>query len=144
MRDARVDLPTGIQAAPETFMLASGVTAQVCRASLQAGDQPSRRIGLLMHMEAQAMPTDTDLEMALAQVPSLGIVAGLLSARSGEASVVTLARFTTASEEIAQAAAACTASWGWDESDHIHVTVNGRGWDVTPRFRDGAWRATIG
>lgn len=143
MRDARVDLPTGVQTALETFELASGVTVQVCRTSVQAGDQRSKPISLLMHVEAQVMPTEADLETALTQDPSLEIVAGMLSARSGEASVFTLPKFVSASEEIAQAAAVCKASWGWDESVRIHVTVNGREWDVTPRFRAGAWRATI-
>jgi hypothetical protein len=143
IRNARVDLPTGVQAAVETFSLASGVTVQVCRTSVQAENGPSTLITLLLDERGLAMPTESDLANFLTQSPSPGIVAGLLSAQSGSASVATLPQFVNASEELALVAAVCSASWGWDESERIHVTVNGREWHVTPYFRDGAWMATI-
>lgn len=142
-RIARVDLPTDAGTAPEMFSLASGVTVQVCRTSVQAAGAPSTLITLLLDERGLAMPTEADLANFLTQSPSAGIVAGLLSVQSGSASVATLPQFVDASEDLALAAAVCSASWGWDESERIRVTVNGREWHVTPGFRDGAWMAAI-
>lgn len=142
-RTARVDLPTGIRTAVEPFSLASGVTVQVCRTSVQADGEPSTLITLLLDVRGLAMPTDADLEKALTLTPSPGTVAGLLSPGSGSASVTTLPQFVNASEDLALAAAVCLASWGWDESERIRVAVNGREWNVTPRFHSGAWMANI-
>jgi len=142
-RTARVDLPTGGRTPPEAFSLASGVTVQLCRTSVQAAGEPSTRITLLLDARGAGMLSEADLTQALTQVPSPGIVAGLVSAGSGLVDVVTLPEFVDASEDLALAAAVCSASWGWDESERIHVTVNGRGWDVTADCRAGAWRAAV-
>jgi len=136
---ARVDLPIGMQAHSEVATLASGAEVQVCRASVRRADGQIRQILLLLDSRGRELPTLADLQHLTALSPPGGVLAGLLSARSGEVEVVVLPELEDAAEAVAHAAAVCATSWGWDESESIHVTTGDRSWDVVPRFRDGAW-----
>jgi len=139
---AHVELPTGVQSADDTVLLESGVVVQVCRASVRHANGPSVQITLLLDMQALVLPTEGDLSK-LRGTASRSILAGLRTIDSGKVSAITLPEYDAASEDIALAAAVCAASWGWDESECIHVTVNDQQWDVTPLFRDGGWTATL-
>lgn len=140
---AYIDLPTGVHTAIETAVLESGVTVQVCRTSVRRDDRPSTQVILVLDVQGLVLPTEADLLNLLATSLFLGTVAGLQTTDSGKVKVITLPEFDGAPEDIALAAAVCAASWGWDESELIRVTVNDRAWDVTPAFRDGAWTATL-
>lgn len=139
---AHIDLPTGVQSEAETVTLESGITAQVCRTSVRHDDGSSIEITLLLDMQGLVLPTEADLLRLRVASPSVGILAGLQLGGSGKAEAITLPEFYAAGEYVALASAVCAASWGWDESESIHVIVNRRAWKVTPAFRDGMWTAT--
>ena len=140
---ARVDLPTGVRTSSEIVTLQSGVEVQVCRASVQRANRPSLRVVLLLDTFGRALATSADLRQLTHLTSATDVLAGLLSARSGEAVVVTLPEFEAAAEDVALTAAVCAASWGWDESEYIRVQVNDRWWNVAPSVRDGIWMAQI-
>jgi hypothetical protein len=119
------------------------MTVQICRASVHRHDGRSTQIALLLDAQGLVLPTETDLANLRSTSSSFGIVAGLQAAVGGKAVVRTLPEFDAASVDIALAAAVCAASWGWDESECIHVTVNGREWDVSAAFWDGVWTAAV-
>ncbi len=141
---ATVELPTRLRTERDTVALSSGATADVCRASVRRDGGPSRGITLLFDMRGLEMPTEVDLSFVQEALPSHGTVAGLLMAQSGSVDVLVSADSVEAGEDIALAAAVVAVSWGWDESAHIHVTLNdGRDWNITPSFQNGTWTATI-
>lgn len=141
---ARVDLPTGVRTSIETVILQSGVGVQVCRTSVHPANAPAHQVTLLFDELGSPLPTQTDLSSLAGSLADSGILAGMQSARSGEAAVVTRPEFESAAESIALAAAVCAASWGWDESEYIRVRVNDQEWEVVAEFREGAWMARIG
>src|SRR4051794_26631632 len=102
---ARVALPTGVRTNVETETLASGDEVQVCRASVQRGSGPSREVILLLDVYGRVLPTPADLINLGRILPTGGVLAGLQSTRSGEASVVLLPEFETFAEDVTVAAA---------------------------------------
>ena len=141
---ARVDLPTGIRTKSEIVTLQSGVEVQVCRASVQRAHAPSLEVVLLLDAFGRTLASSAGLRQLTHLTSPAGILAGLLSARSGEAVVVTLPECEGAAEDVALTAAVCAASWGWDESESIRVQMNDRSWSVVSSFQDGQWMARIG
>ena len=138
---AQVDLPTGVRTESEIVTLQSGAEVQVCRTSVHRVHKASVDVVLLLDTFGRVLATPADLQQFAYLASSNGIIAGLLSAHSGEATVITQAAGEVEAEDVAFAAAVCCASWGWDESDRIRVDLNGQSRVVAPRFREGRWTA---
>jgi hypothetical protein len=71
-------------------------------------------------------------------------LAVITRSRAGEASVqVCRATPAVGAREVAAGVAIFLASWGWDESESLRVTVDGVDLRVTPRFVGGVWQARV-
>lgn len=141
--DARVTLPTGLRTDVEVATLASGHDVQICRTFVQRGSAPGRDVTLLLDMYGRALPTQADLTDLARTRPGDGLLAGVLSGRSGEVTAVVLPKDDACADDVAAAAAVCAVSWGWDESECIEVKINDRAWSIAPVFRDDTWVAHI-
>jgi len=138
----RVDLPIGLVSADEVIVLASGISAQACRATVRWDDQETRVTLLLVG--AGERPLDAKGRAALAEREPAGTeVVGVELSGSGAATVDASGVPETAIRAVAAAAGVCAASWGWDESATIQVHMNGLAWTVRPTHGAGAWLATV-
>ena len=139
---SRVELPIGVVSADEVVVLASGISVQACRATVQRDEQRAR-VTLLLVNPGEA-PLDAAACAALAAREAPGtIVVGVEFAGTGSATVNVSGVPVTALPDVAAATGVCAASWGWDESATIQVEMNGVVWTVRPTYRAGAWYATV-
>ena len=139
---ARVELPTGMVAAEDIVVLSSGESVRACRATVQR-DGRKTRVTLLASMGGEwALDTASHAPL-VEREPAGAIVVGVELNGEGSATVVGPHVPDGSIVDVAAAAGVNAASWGWDESATIHVTVNGTSLEVTPTYRAGAWFATV-
>lgn len=137
---ARVEVPTGI-AMGDLLRLPSGVAIQACRATVWH-EAATTRVTLLLPSPGEPPLTVAALAEAAATDTASVVVATLEASGAGQATVVGAVAIEHR-EAVAMAAAVCAASWGWDESPRICVSLDEQQWVVAPEYRGTTWYATI-
>jgi hypothetical protein len=137
------DGPDGIVPA-QSVTLASGQPVMVCRTTVLRGTI-STSVTLFLPDPGERVPSGQDLEAVVEKDPGVGVPAVLQASGTGEATVVTRLADVPTIEAVAMAAAVCVASWGWDESPSIRVSVNDASLLVEPRYTGVGeqWHAAI-
>jgi hypothetical protein len=123
---------------------ASGALLQVCRATVRSGSVVER---VTIFAGADGTWGDTIGVDALSALvrgePAETIPALLREGTEGRAQVEVGPESESRATAIAQATAVMRASWAWDESAVITVSINGTPHFVAPQFTGSEWRATI-
>ena len=135
-----VELPTGI-VAEDRVRPSAGSGIQACRATVRQA-ATTTRVTLLLPSPGEPLPTVGTLAEVAAIEPAGTVLATLEASGAGEVTCtgpVPIAH----RDAVAMAAAVCAASWGWDESPRIRVSLEAQQWVVAPRYRDATWHATI-
>jgi hypothetical protein len=139
---ARVQLSTGV-GPPEFVRLPSGADVPACRTTVLLDDDIVS-VTLLLTEPGEPPPGLPDLATLVAEGPADACVVALEADGIGHAAVAAPALPDALALPVAMAAAVCAASWGWDESPQITVSLNeGRPWVIAPTYRDETWHATL-
>ena len=124
--------------------LASGRPVVVCRTYVQRGEVRTP-VTLFLSQPGDPAPEGRELDALQNDASGLGLGAVLEASGAGEAMVVARSADVASQELLAMAAAVCAASWGWDESAIIRVSVNDAVHLVEPRYAGAGeqWHAGI-
>jgi hypothetical protein len=120
--------------------LPSGEHIQICRATVGEEDAAQHIVLFLPAPFADPLTLDS-LTPALSREPAGTVGALLRASAEGRATVEVLGEHSSCARQVAAVAAVMRASWGWDESPTIVVTVNGTPLDVAPRCIGDRWTA---
>jgi len=126
---------------PEDFVtLPSGEVLQICRAAVDTADGVK---SITLFLASDAAPLTLNSLVTVLAAEASGTIGALVRTEADGRATVELAREHGAhTPAVAAATAVMRASWAWDESPTIIVTVNGATIPVAPRFTDDGWTAT--
>jgi hypothetical protein len=129
--------------AEDFIAYANGTRHQVCRATVRSARDAQRILLILLSQEGESsQPLASLTELAASEPP--GAISAFVAHGLEDRSIVTVDPVHVAhSSQIAAAVAVMRASWAWDQSPAMRISVNGRRFAVVPRYSGTTWEATI-
>ena len=126
---------------PDDFVDQPSGRMLACRATVASPDGLAR-ITLFMATDGDRSPSTLDSLPPLMVAEPAGTIGALVrETAEGRATVEVNREDEPNSRSVAAAVAVMRASWGWDESPAIIVTVNSAALTIAPQFTSDGWTA---